>query len=159
MSEKNLQTEIVKALEAGFNKHLNRSIVYSPFRLFFNLFKKSNPKSIERVRVMIVEDVLEIISALEGFSEAIFLVKQNQFTPKGKELLKKCYNIGIRILKNDLTVMLAFKALRDSELRQEIYQGVLEQVQSAVFGMLEAQPVIAGETVKVEAPSNDKSAS
>lgn len=154
MTEKTLQTEIVKALEDGFNKHLNRSIIYSPFRLFFNLFKKSNPKSIEHAKQIIAEDILEIISAIEGFNESIFLVKQNQFTPKGKELLKKCFNIGIRILKTDLTVMLAFRALRDYALRQDIYNNILEQVQNAVFVILEPQILVENEDVKIDQPQN-----
>jgi len=150
MAQKNLQTEIVKALEDGFNKHLNRSIIYSPFRLFFNLFKKSNPKSIERAREIIREDVFHIMSEVVGFDESVFLVKQNQFTPKGKELLKKCYNIGIRILKKDLTVMLAFKALRNHELREEIYQDILVQIQNAIFMLLEPQPLIEEQTNQIE---------
>ncbi len=140
--EKNLQTEIVQALETGFNTHLNRSFIYSPFRLFFNLFKKSNPKSVENARQIIREDIFEIISAIDGFDQSLFLVKQNQLTPKGKELLKKCYNIGIRILKKELTVTLAFRALRDYELLQEVYNHILEEVQAAVFGFFDVQPAI-----------------
>jgi len=143
--ERNLQTDIVQALETGFNTHLNRSFIYSPFRLFFNLFKKSNPKSIDSARQMIGEDVLEIISAIEGFDQSIFLVNQNQLTSKGKELLKRCYNIGIRVLKKDITVSLAFRALRNYELRQEIYRHILEQLQNAVFSLIEVKSEIGAE--------------
>ena len=141
--EKDLQTKIVQALETGFNTHLNRSFLYSPFRLFFNLFKKSNPKLMDGARQVIGEDILEIISALDGFDQSIFLVKQSQLTHKGKELLKKCYNIGIRVLKKDLNITLAFRALRDSELRQEIYQHILEQVQEVAFSLIDTQSAIA----------------
>jgi hypothetical protein len=144
--EKNLQTDIVQALETGFNTHLKRSFIYSPFRLFFNLFKKGNPKSVDRARQIIGEDILEILIAIDGFDQSIFLVKQNQLTPKGKELLKKCYNIGIRVLKNDLTTILAFRALRDYELRQETYQHILEQVQDAVFSLIEVKPEVNAAT-------------
>jgi hypothetical protein len=146
MTEKNLQAEIVQALEAGFNTHLNRSFVYSPFRLFFNLFTKTNPKSIDNARQIIREDVWEIISAIDGFDQSIFLVRQNQLTPKGKELLKKCYNIGIRVLKQELTVTLAFKALRSYELRQEIYRHILEQLQDAVVILIDKKPAIDTDT-------------
>ncbi len=154
MTEKNLQIEIVKALEDGFNKHLNRSIIYSPFRLFFSLFKKSNPKLMERAREIIRKDVLGVLTEITGFDETVFLVKQNQFTPKGKELLKKCYNIGIRILKKDLTVMLAFRAIRDQQLREEIYNNILVQVQNAVFIILNPQPLIEEEAPKIEEQTN-----
>ncbi len=149
MTEKNLPTEIVQAMEAGFDKHLNRSITYSPFRLFFNLFKKTNPKLMGNVRQTIREDVLEIISAIDGFDQSIFIVKQNQLTPQGKELLKKCYNIGIRVLKKDLTVILAFRALRDYKLRQETYRYVLEQLQDAVLAIIETQPLIGDDATNV----------
>jgi hypothetical protein len=151
MAEKNLQTEIVQAMEAGFNKHLGRSIIYSPFRLFFALFKKSHPKSVEYARQIIREDVEAIISAIDGFDQSVFIIKQNQFTPKGKELLKKCYNIGIRVLKKDLTVTLAFRALRDYEMRQEIYQHILEQLQDAVFNLIQTtQTLVEKEDVKID---------
>lgn len=136
MSERNLPTEVAHALEAGFNKHLNRSIIFSPFRLFFNLFKKSNPKIMDKVREVIRSDIAQLLGGLENFSEAIFIVKQNQITPAGKEFLTRCYNIGIRLLKKDLTVMMAFKAIRDAELRDQIYGHILEQIQNSAFELL-----------------------
>jgi hypothetical protein len=148
MAVQNLEFKIVQALEDGFNKHLKRSFVYSPFRLFFNLFKKANPKSVEQARQILREDILKIISSIEGFNQAIFLVKQTQLTPKGKEMLKKCYNIGIRILKYELTVTLAFKALRDHNLLQDIYENILKEVQEVVAAMIAPKDLVSEQKIE-----------
>lgn len=127
MTQKNLATEIVRIVEAGIDRHLNRSIVYSPFRLFYNLFKKNNPQTMNRVRTMVSDDIGECLNDIKNFDANIF-ISNDQITPPGTELLRICYNIGINLMKKELTVVMAFKALRSIEVREKVYNYVLEQI-------------------------------
>jgi hypothetical protein len=127
MIEKDLFVEVVRLVEAGMNKFLNRSILYSPFRLFFNLFKRHNPRTMDSIREMVRNDVEQVLGNIENFNQVIF-VASNGWTMSGKDFLRSCYNIGINILRKKVTMMMAFKAFRDYELRNEIYNYILEEV-------------------------------
>jgi len=128
--ERELSFEIVKAMETGVNRYLNKSIIYSPFRLFYNLFKKANLNLIEQARNMVREDVRRQLDSIENFNDKTF-IEGSTIKPKGMKLLQICYNIGIRLLKEKLTVMTAFKVMRNHELRDEIYNYILNEVKEA----------------------------
>jgi hypothetical protein len=136
MIDKELAREAVKAMEAGFYKHLNRSFIYSPFKLFFNLFKKSNQGTIAHAKEVIRQDVQKILQQIDNFEESKFIDDDDKITPIGKKFLQKCYNIGINILKKDLTIGLAFKAIRDHNLRGQIYDNILHSVQNVAERLL-----------------------
>ncbi|MES2676686.1 MAG: hypothetical protein V4612_00015 [Pseudomonadota bacterium] len=135
MTEQNLSAEIVRLLEAGINKHLNRSFIYSPLKLFYNLFKKNNPQTIASIREMVRDDVEKCLSEIDNFKQEIF-VAANGWTMPGKDFLRACYNIGINLLRKKLTVMTAFKAFRDSAVRDNIYNDLLEEVRSAAIKVM-----------------------
>ena len=136
MNKDYLSQEIVKMLEAGFNKQLNQSIFYSPLRLFYNLFKKTNPQAIERVKEILREDIGKCLNGIENFDQSFF-IEAGQFSAAGNQLMKKCYNIGIKLLKKDLTVRLAFRAFRNPDLQQKIYYHILERVQICTIKILD----------------------
>ena len=46
-----LPIELAKIIEAGIERQLNQSILYSPFRLFLRLFKSKNPQLVQRVQM------------------------------------------------------------------------------------------------------------
>ncbi len=130
MAEKNLSAEVVRLLEAGINKHLNQSIIYSPLKLFYNLFKKNNPQMIDGIREMVRDDVENCLNKIENFNQELF-VSPSGWTMAGKDFLRSCYNIGINILRKKLTVMMAFKIFRNPEMRNELYNYVLDEVSKA----------------------------
>jgi len=131
MKDRDLSFEIVKAVETGINKYLNRSITYSPFRLFYNLFKKSNPKLIEQVRATVRNDIENILQSITNFKPEFF-IEGNAIRPKGIRLLQICHNIGFKLLKEKLTIITAFKALKNQQLRNEIYSYILGEIEEAV---------------------------
>jgi hypothetical protein len=132
MTQRELPSEIVKAIEIAINRCLDRSIVYSPFRLFYNLFKKSNPKLMEHTRKLVARDILEYLNTIDNFTPEIF-ISENTIHPIGKILLQYCYNIGVVLMKKKLTVILAFKVLRNAALRDETYSYVLNEVRKATI--------------------------
>lgn len=132
MSQRDLAKEIVKAVETGVNRFLKRSIIYSPFKLFYNLFKKSNPKTMDSVRQRVRDDIDSNTKTIENFNPEIFITGITVL-PQGRKLLQRCYEIGLSILKTKLTVVLAFKLIRDAELRDEIYNDVLNDIINAVY--------------------------
>ncbi len=132
MTEKNLSAEVTRLIEAGINKHLNRSIIYSPLRLFYNLFKKNNPQTIASIRELVREDIEKCLNDTANFKQEIF-VASNGWTMPGKDFLRSCYNIGIDLLRTKLTVMVAFKAFRNTEVRDGIYNDILEDVRNAAI--------------------------
>jgi hypothetical protein len=132
----NLSLEIVIVMEAGFDRELNKSIFYSPLRLFYNAFKKKNPNSIEQVRKMLREDIEQCLNGIENFDQSFF-IKSGELSDDGKQLMKKCYNIGIKLLKKDLSVKVAFRALRNSDFQQQIYHHILKRVQICTIQILD----------------------
>jgi len=147
MQEVNLQqrdfpTEIVKAIEAGVNRHLNNSLVYSPFKMAFNLFKKANPRLMDQIRGIVRNDIHTTLSQIPGYNPGIFLMN-DQITPKGKQMLKISYNIGIHLMKKQLNVMMAFKALYNAPVRNQVYTYILQVTQRSVSRIMHsnaAQP-------------------
>ncbi len=130
MTDKNLTAEVTRLLEAGINKHLNRSIIYSPLKLFYNLFKKNNPQTIASIREIVQSDVERCLGGIENFNQEIF-VAANGWTMPGKDFLRACYNIGIDVLRKKLTVMMAFQAFRNAAVRDNIYNDILGEIRSA----------------------------
>ena len=135
MEEKDLFSEATRLLEAGINKHLNKSIVYSPLRLFYNMFKKRNPQLMSNIRESVCNDIEQCLISIENFNQNIF-VAPSSWSPQGKDFLRACYNIGIDVLRKKLTVMLAFRVMKDASLRDKIYNDILSDVQEAAINAL-----------------------
>ena len=130
-----LSSEIAKIIESGIEKQLSQSIKYSPFRLFYSLFKKKNPQTIQRIRNMLANDIQESLSSIEGFDATIF-TKNNTMNDTGRLLRKRSYNIGIRLVKK-LNVKMAFRALKDNSLQQKLYNYVLKQTKAKAVEILD----------------------
>ena len=143
MNDQKLAAEIARIIEAGINRHLNDSMLYSPFKLFFNLFKKSRPQLINQARSMLKEDISQRFNKIKNFDQNLF-INEDRFLEAGNLLMKKCYNIGIRLLKKDLTIVLAFKALRSQELQWQIYEHILDQTQNVAEEILKTQLITKG---------------
>jgi|TARA_Y100000389_G_C17469290_1_gene528761 hypothetical protein len=141
LSQITLSQEITKLIEAGINKHIKSSFLYSPFRITLDLFKKSNPNTIRQVRSYVAQDIENILKNINNYDEEIFLY-EGGFSNKGQEVRKLAYNIGIRLMKNKLNTRLAFKALRNNEIRQEIYNYILENVKYSVENAMISTPKI-----------------
>ncbi|MFZ8864396.1 MAG: hypothetical protein ACO2XZ_00800 [Rickettsiales bacterium] len=125
INDRNFNAEIVTAIEAGINKYLANSFKYSPFRLALNLFKNANPKLIYQIREVVQNDINHFMMNISGYDPTIF-VAEGALTAKGKQMLKICYNIGIHLLRDQLNVKLAFKALYNHNVRLQIYDYILE---------------------------------
>ncbi len=124
-----LSSELAKIIEAGIERELNQSVFYSPFRLFYRLFKKANPSLIQRVREILADDIQGTLINAEGWNKEVF-INEKYLSDAGDLLIKKCYNIGIRLVKNRLSVKLAFKVMINRNLQQEIYNYILNQVKA-----------------------------
>ncbi len=122
-----LPIELVRIIEAGIERQLNCSIIYSPFKLFYFLFKRANLGLYQRIREVLAEDIEKSLLGIAGFSQEIFIQNQ-ELTTKGNLLMKRSYNIGIRLIKNQLGVKKAFRVLKDPELQQEVYNYILDKV-------------------------------
>lgn len=139
--KKDLYVEIVRALEAGVDKQLNRSFLYSPFRLFYNIFKKNNPQTMDYARQSVRHDVEHILEEIPNFNSELF-IKDGKITKIGRQILQKSYSIGIHILKKKLTVVSAFKALRDNQFRTQIYNYMLSCIKNAAIFIIKNNPQI-----------------
>jgi len=135
LHERDFPTEIVKAIETGINKHLDSSFKYSPFKLAFNLFKRSNPRLMDQVRGMVRNDIQVTIAQIQGYNPEVFM-SGGILTIKGKQMLKISYNIGIHLMRNQLNVLMAFKALTNSAVRNQIYTYILQVTQRSVSSVL-----------------------
>jgi len=132
MTEKNLSAEVTRLLEAGFVKYLNQSIIYSPLRLFYNLFRKNNPQAMNNIREVIRSDVEKCLNDIDNFNQKVFVTKSG-WTMDGKNFLRACYNVGINILRKKLSVITAFKILKNHKMRDKIYNYILAEVRSAAI--------------------------
>ena len=126
-----IASKIVFALECGVNKHLDRSIVYSPLRFFYNRFKKNNPQTIQNARSIIANDIRTIIAGIANANSEMF-VESGEPNEIGKKLLQRNYNIGINLLKKELTVVKAFKVITNSGFRMQIYNYILALVKKSI---------------------------
>ncbi len=133
--QRDIPQEIVKAFEAGIDNYLARSIKYSPFRLFYNMFKRSNPQLVSQVREMFRNDILEKLLEIPDFNPGAF-VQGEELTIKGKKLLQICYNIGIHLLKKRLNVVTAFRVIQNADFRHQIYTYVLQTVKRTTSQVL-----------------------
>lgn len=130
-----LPEEMVKIIEAGIEKQLSQSIFYSPFRLFLRLFKSKNPQLVQRVRNILKQDIELIFLENNNFKVEDF-VQNNILTNEGRLLIKRGYNIGIRVVKK-LTVKMLFRVMRDQEMQQKIYNYILTQVRQKTIAILQ----------------------
>ncbi len=122
--------ETVRWLEAGVNKHLDRSFRYKPLRYFYRKFQRNNPQTIANARDIVAQDIAQILSQVMGYNEAAFAVDGNA-TEAGKLFFKRVYNIGINLLKKRLTVMQSFKVITNATFRMQVYDFILKSVQKA----------------------------
>ncbi len=122
--------ETVRWLEAGVNKHLDRSFRYKPLRYFYRKFQRNNPQTIANARDIVAQDIAQILSQVMGYNEAAFVVDGNA-TEAGKLFFKRVYNIGINLLKKRLTVMQSFKVITNATFRMQVYDFILKSVQKA----------------------------
>jgi hypothetical protein len=134
-NDKDLFIEIVKAIEAGVNKHLGNSMLYSPFKVFFNLFKRANPNLMNNIRGRVRNDIYNRLTHISGFNTEVFLI-DNNLTDKGHNLLKICYNLGIHFLKKELTVVSAFKVVTNHHFRSHMYNHILDLVSRSASRVL-----------------------
>ena len=134
-NDRDFSVEIVKAIESGINKHLDVSVIYSPFKMFYLLFKKANPALIDQIRGKVRNDIYNKLVQIPGFQFEIFL-NNNEITSKGGQLLKISYNIGIHILKKQLTVITAFKAITNAHVRNQTYNYILSVVERSASRVL-----------------------
>lgn len=130
-----LPIELAKIIEAGIERQLNQSILYSPFRLFLRLFKSKNPQLVQRVRNILANDIENCLLEISNFKADDF-VQNNHLTDEGRLLAKKGYNIGIRVVKR-LNVRMAFRVIRDPNLQQQIYNYILKQIKEKAEEILQ----------------------
>ncbi len=127
----NFAKDLTKLIEAGINKHLNSSFLYSPLKVAYNIFKKSNPNIINQTREYIAQDIEKMLTSIDNYKENIF-VNQSRLTRKGEMARKIAYNIGINLLKKELNVRTAFKATRNREVREQIYRYIFTNLHQAI---------------------------
>lgn len=127
--------EIVKAIESGVHKHLDSSITYTPFKLFYAIFKATNPKMMNNVKGVVRNDIYNRVTAIPDFDFNVF-INGAELTPKGKQLLQISFNIGIHLLKKDLNVASAFKVVTNAAFRSHIYSYVLDVVSRSASRVL-----------------------
>tara|TARA_A100001015_G_C14959799_1_gene700347 strand:+ start:972 stop:1403 length:432 start_codon:yes stop_codon:yes gene_type:complete len=137
--EKEIQLgeEMVKAIEAGLDKHLKGSIKYAPFKLFLKMFREKNPELVSNIRIAVAGDIINVVGGVKDFSKTMF-IKDNQLSPLGHELLKKCYNIGIYILKKRLTVVMAFRVVTNTRIRNQLYNFLLNAIEVSTYKIIES---------------------
>lgn len=123
-----LSSELTKMLEDGLERQMNSSIKFSPFKLFYNLFKKKNPQTIQRVKNMLTADIEASLREIENFDASAF-VKDGEFSNSGKLLRRKAYNIGVKLVKK-LGVKMAFRVVRDPALQNRLYNFILGQIKN-----------------------------
>ncbi len=122
--------EVVRLLEAGVNKHLNKSFRYKPLRYFYRKFQRNNPQVVANAKNVMAQDIADILSQVANYNESIFVV-DGKTTEAGKLFFKKVYNIGINLLKKRLTVMQSFRAITNPDFRLQVYNFVLKSIQKA----------------------------
>ena len=127
MSDRDISLEIVKAMESGVHKHLDNSVSYMPFKLFYAIFRAANPKMMDQVRGIVRNDIYNKLVSIPDFDFSAFTLGQ-EITPKGKQLLTIAHNIGIHLLKKDLNVVSAFKMVTNADFRNHIYSYILDLV-------------------------------
>ncbi|MDA9231107.1 hypothetical protein N9O56_00860 [Rickettsiales bacterium] len=128
---KDISSKIVFAIECGINKHLGRSIIYSPLRFFYNRFKKNNPQTIQNVRHRVANDIRTMIFGMQNVESEMF-IQYGELNDTGRKLLQRNYNIGINILKKQLTVRSAFRIISNVQFRSVLYDKILLLIKSSL---------------------------
>ena len=128
--------EVVRLLEAGINKHLNKSFRYRPLRYFYRKFQRNNPQVVANARHIASQDIAQVLSQIMGYNESNFVVN-GQVTDDGKIFFKRVYNIGINLLKKRLTVMQSFRAITNSDFRMQVYDFILKSVQKSASDLMQ----------------------
>jgi hypothetical protein len=128
---KYFSTEITTAIEDGINHHLSCSFFYSPFRLALSLFKKANPKLMNQIRRFVRDDIERILLEIPNYDETAF-IKNNELSIKGAEGYKVSFNLGVHLMKNKINVKMAFRAIRDNETRNQIYDYILRMTRKSI---------------------------
>jgi hypothetical protein len=126
-----LYQEITTALEKGFFRQLDSSIKYSALKFFIHLFINANPTTIEHVRNYVRNDIENVLKELDIYQEKYFITSTG-LTEQGKELLKQCFNLGIYVLRERLTIKSGFKLITNADFRYQIYIFVLGSVERIV---------------------------
>jgi hypothetical protein len=124
--------EIVREIEIGINQFLAKSIKYSPFSLFFKLFKKSYPKLINDIRYYIAQDIEYIIKDNDNFNMNDISNKDYDLSLKGEELLESYKKLGSDIFKKHLSVKKSFKLISNLDFRQKFYTFFLNEVNKII---------------------------
>jgi len=135
IANRNFILEVVKAVEAGIFKQINGRIVYSPLKLLIKLLIKANPDLMEQIRMRVASDLEFKFSEIANYQLEFFL-KDGALTEHGKKALQISYNIGIFLMKDKLTVKIAFKILKDPDLREEYYSFLLNSVTNSVAAIV-----------------------
>jgi hypothetical protein len=124
--------EIVREIEIGFNNFLKKSIKYSPFALFYKLFKKSYPQLINDVRYYIAQDIETILKESQNFEINKITNDNYDLSIQGEKLLEEFQIFGFDIIKKYLTVRKAFKLLSHPEVRTEFYELFLTDIKKII---------------------------
>jgi len=125
---KDFSLEIVREIEIGINNFLKKSIKYSPFTLFYKLFKKSYPKTIHDIRHYVANDIEDILRNYENFDMDELSNETYDLSPNG-EFILECYEkFGKEIFEKHLTVKKAFNLISKAEFRQEFYDLFLNDI-------------------------------
>jgi hypothetical protein len=123
--------EITTALEKGFFKQMDSSLKYSALKFFMHLFMNANPQLMDRTREYIKNDIENMLLELDFYKKEYF-VGNNGPTEQGKAALKQCFNLGIYVLREKLTVKSAFKIVTNADFRYQIYIFTLGSVERIV---------------------------
>ncbi len=123
--------ELTTALEKGFFKQMDSSIKYSPLKFFIHLFMNANPQIIDNARKYIRDDIENMLLELDFFQKEHF-INQNGPTEQGKAALKQCFNLGIFILREKLTVKTGFKLVTNADFRYQVYIFTLGSVERII---------------------------
>jgi hypothetical protein len=138
-NDKDLAFEMVKALEAGMMRHVNNSFVYSPFKLFYKIFTRANPNLMNEVREYVRNDIFDEIYSIPDFNLKQFIYN-GRITPKGKKLLRVCFNFGVHLFKKELSVREAFRLVKNHDFRMNVYHHVLDVVRRVTSRVLHYSP-------------------
>tara|TARA_Y100000389_G_scaffold32720_2_gene27856 strand:- start:5246 stop:5659 length:414 start_codon:yes stop_codon:yes gene_type:complete len=133
MIVKDFSLEVTREIEIGINNFLKKSIKYTPFKLFYTLFKKSYPKLINEIRHYVAGDIENILTNYEDFHIDDLSNNDYDLSQKG-ELLLECYeNLGKELFERHLTVKKAFNLISKPNFRHEFYNVFLEEVKITLY--------------------------
>lgn len=124
----NFALEITREIEVGINNFLAKSIKYSPFKIFYNLFKKGNTKLMDDIRHYVAKDILHILENSHDFNIDDCSNNDYYLLPYGEELLKSYEELGKDIFRKYIGVKDSFKLVSNKKFRVNFYHLFLNQV-------------------------------